>query len=103
MPLTHTYDDAYLKQHITDAREARATADVLDLGSFATEWTTRLIILRAYILTALECQAQPDDLFSQKIKHYRVEFDSVLGQARAATQDSQGRPLPVLTIALERA
>ena len=103
MPLAHTYFDAYLKNHVTEERETRAATDVADLGAFATEWVARLVVLRAYIIACLECQAQPDDLFAQKLKHYRGEFDSVLGQARAATQDDDGNPLPALSVALERA
>lgn len=103
MPLTNTYFDAYLKSHITEERETRAAAEVATYGTFAAEWTSRLTILRAYIITCLESQAQPDDLFSQKLKHYRAEFESVMEQARAATQDADGNPLPTLTIALERA
>ena len=103
MPIAHTYFDAYLKNHVTEERETRAAAEVAELGTFAAEWVARLVILRAYIITCLECQAQPDDLFAQKLKHYRGEFDSVLSQARTATPDADGNPLPSLSVSLERA
>jgi hypothetical protein len=103
MALEHTYYDAYLKAHVTEERETRAASEVAEFGTFATEWEDRLEVLRTYVITCLECQAQPDDLFAQKLKNYRAEFDSVLAQARAATQDQDGNPLTVLTIPIERA
>ena len=103
MPLAHTYYDAYLKNHVTTEREDRATAEVAEYGAFAAEWTARLVVLRTYVITCLECQAQPDDLFAQKLKHYRSEFETVLAQARAATPDDDGNPLPVFSVPLERA
>lgn len=103
MPLVHTYYDAYLKNHVTVERETRAASEVVDIGNFAEAWNTRLTILRAYILTCMECQAQPDDLFAQKLKHYRAEFDAVLAQARADTPDAEGNPLPTLSVPMERA
>lgn len=103
MALANTYNDGYLKSHITEERETRAIAEVAEFGTFAVEWTNRLVILRAYIITCLECQAQPDDLFASKLKNYRAEFDSVLAQARADTDDAEGNPLPTLTVSLERA
>lgn len=103
MPLTHTYFDAYLKSHITEERETRAAAEVAEHGTFSADWTARLTVLRAYIITCLECQAQPDDLFSQKLKNYRSEFDSVLAQARAATPDESCAPVSLLSVSLERA
>lgn len=104
MPLTHTYTDAYLRTHITDGREARAREDVANMGNFAPDWTARIEVLRTYIITALECQAAPDDLFAQKLKHYRQEFDAHLVQARAATPATDGKPARSLfSIPLERA
>jgi hypothetical protein len=100
---TYVYADAYLKSQVTDDRETRAIADVAAIATFSADWAQKLAILRAYILTCLECQAQPDDLFAQKLKHYRAEWDSVLTQAKAATTDTDGLPLPALTIPLERA
>lgn len=103
MALTYIYADAYLKTQVTEDRETRATAEVNAVATFAAEWLERLVILKTYIITCLESQAQPDDLFSQKLKNYRTEYDSVLAQARAATVDTSGNPLPSLTVSLERA
>lgn len=103
MSLTNTYNDAYLKSHVNEERELRAVDEVAELGTFAADWNSRLVILRTYIITCLECQAQPDDLFAAKLRNYRDEFESVLNQARAATDDDEGNPLPTLTIAIERA
>lgn len=103
MALTYTYYDAYLKSHVTEERESRASSYVSGIAVFTAEWSERLTILQAYIITCLECQAQPDDLFAQKLKNYRAEYDSVLDQARSATEDAEGNPLPTLTVSLERA
>lgn len=101
---THTYFDGYLKTHVTDEREARATAEVATFGSFAGDWTARLVVLRAYVITCLECQGATDDLFAQKLKHYRQEFDALLVQARNATPVADGKPARALfSINLERA
>lgn len=103
-PLVYTYFDAYLKGHVTLEREARAVAEVATFGSFASDWTARLVVLRAYVITCLECQAAPDDLFAQKLKHYRQEFDTLLVQARNATPAPDGKPARALfSINLERA
>lgn len=102
MPLDYTYDDAYLRAQITPEREYRATADIDDIATFPEVWRARLIVLRAYIIACLECQAQADDLFGEKLKHYRVEFDRTLNQARAATTDAQGRPLAVFSVPIDR-
>lgn len=103
MALTQTYQDAYLKAHVTQDRETRATAEVATFGTFAANWTARLVVLRAYIITCLECQAQPDDLFAQKLKHYRLEWDSTLLQARTDTPSADGKPFSLFSINLERA
>lgn len=103
MPLAHTYNDAYLKNYVTEEREARAAAEVAEKGAYAAEWVARLVVLRAYVIVCLECQAQPDDLFAQKLKNYRAEFDSVLAQAKADTTDAAGNPVPVFSLAIERA
>lgn len=100
---TLIYADAYLKAQVTDDREARALADVNAIATFADTWREKLTTLRAYIIACLECQAQPDDLFSSKLKHYRQEWETALAAARAATDDAEGNPLPSLSISLERA
>lgn len=99
--LAYAYADAYLRTHINEDREARAIADVGD--AYAEPWKGKLVVLRAYVITALECQAQPDDLFAQKLKHYRAEYDAMLVQAKAATQtDTGGAGLVVFSVPLER-
>ncbi len=98
-----TYADAYLAKFCTHEREARAFDDVDALGTFATPWRNKLATVRCYVLACLENQADPEDLFTAKLKSYRAEFDSVLAQARAATEDADGHALPVFTIPLERA
>lgn len=103
MPLTYTYTDAYLKGQVTEARENLAEADVDAIATFSATWKQKLSIIRAYIIVCLECQAQPDDLFAQKLKHYRQEWEAQLAQAKAATLDDEDNPLPAMTINLERA
>jgi len=102
---TLIYADAYLKAQVTDDREDRAAADVAAIAAiaaFSAPWLEKLTILRAYIIVCLECQAQPDDLFASKLKHYREEWASTLAEARAATTDASGNPLPTLSVTLER-
>ena len=99
---TLIYADAYLKAQVTDDREGRAAADVAAIATFSAPWLEKLTILRAYIIVCLECQAQPDDLFASKLKHYREEWSSTLAEARAATTDASGNPLPTLSVTLER-
>lgn len=84
MALLYAYHDNYLAALMTEERETRAITEVQAYGTFPTAWAERLIVLRAYVLTCLECQQAPDDLFSTKIGTYRKEFDMVLPLARAA-------------------
>lgn len=102
MPTIYTYPDAYLSKFCTVAREALAIADVQALGTFSAYWEEKLVIVRTYILACLEHQADPEDLFSAKLKNYRTEFDHLLAQARAATENEEGFPLPVFSIPIER-
>lgn len=102
MPLT--YHDAWLKTHATPEREARAFADVDAIAAFPTEWRDRLAVLRTYELVCLECQANADDLFAQKLKHYRAEWQTTLTQARAALPSAAATGgAAVFSITLERA
>ncbi len=84
MATTLTYTDAYLTGYIDQSVEDRARADVDDLGTFPTDWRDKLTVLRAYIITCLDKQAQPEDLFTAKLKSYRAEFDRQLAGARNA-------------------
>jgi len=105
MTLAHTYTDAYLAPLITPAREARAIADVADLGTLPAPWVARLVVLRAYIITCLESQKGPEDLFTGKLGSYRKEFDSTLAQARAAQSNATsgaGSQGGIFSIRLER-
>lgn len=104
MALTLTYDDAYLKDRITDPLEARAAQEVDDMriGAIADNVRERLVVLRAYILVCLEHQANPDDLYAAKLKNYRAEFDAALARARASVPDAAGSSF-VFSIPLERA
>lgn len=102
-----TYTDAYLKTRVTQAIEDTALLDVDNLGAFPTtpiDWRTRLAMLRAYIITCLELGADADDVFAQKLKQYRQEFDYQLGQARqAAFAADSANYKPLLSVAIERA
>ena len=102
MHTKNTFHDAYLSKHCTEPRESRAYADVDALGTFIPDWRDKLATARTYVIACLECQASPDDLFGAKLKHYRTEFDSLLAQARAATPDTDGNPLPVFSIPILR-
>ena len=84
MPLTQTYHDAYLSHLVTQDREDRATADVADEGAFPASWVSRLIVLRAYIITCQECMKMADDTFDTKLKAYRSEYKDALTSARLA-------------------
>ena len=104
MALTLTYDDAYLKDRITDPLEVRAAQEVDDMriGAIADNVRERLVILRAYIIVCLEHQANPDDLYAAKLKNYRAEFDAALARARASVPDAAGSSF-VFSVPLERA
>lgn len=108
MPLAHTYADAYLAPLVTVDRETRAAADVADLGTFPAAWVTRLVVLRAYVLTCIESQKAADDLFGAKLTAYRREYDNTLQQAIAAQMAADqaagvGGTGSVFTLQIERA
>jgi hypothetical protein len=61
---------------------------------------------QTYVLAAIENQADPDDLFGEKLKAYRRQFDVVWPQAVAAAQaqaGTLGAGLAMFSIPLERA
>lgn len=99
---TLTYHDAYLKALIDDAAETRAYADVDALGAFDTTWRDKLTVLRAYVITCMEKQADPEDLFTAKLAVYRKEFDSVLAMARAASAVASGTGPALISIPIMR-
>jgi hypothetical protein len=108
MPLINTYADAYLAPLVTVDRETRAAADVADLGTLPLAWVTRLVVLRAYVLTCIESQRAPDDVFTDKLSAYRKEWDATVSLARSAqaaidaTSGTTGGGSP-FTIPIERA
>ena len=67
---TYTYNDSYVASQVTLGRENRAMAEIAQLGTLPAAWVDRLTILRAYIITCIECQASADDLFAQKLAAY---------------------------------
>ncbi len=104
--MSYEYTDAYLANLVTDERAARAKSDVAAMGTFPTDWTDRLNIQRAYIITCLESQKSADDVFSAKLSAYRKEFEQTLASARIAQQaiDSATSNVPysLFSISLER-
>lgn len=109
MSTTYTYPDAYLAKFCTEAIEDRAVADIAVMGTFNDYWTEKLVVLRAYILVCLENQADPDDLFTAKLKSYRSEMQvsatSAHAQAAADAADADGtvNGFGMFSIPLERA
>lgn len=97
-----TYYDAYLSPYVTQSYEDRAEVDVDAIGTFATAWRNKLIVLRAYILICLESMAAEDDLFSAKLAEYRKEYNTTLGKAQSVTLDDDGNPGASLSISWER-
>lgn len=87
MPITtYPYADAYLARHVTPAREEQAIREVAMSGTFPGDWTQRLVVLRAYIVTCQECQQSSEDTFATKLASYRKDYADTLPQARAAQQ-----------------
>jgi hypothetical protein len=112
MALTYTYPDAYLQPYCTEDREVRAQAEVAlysdqlpDGQVFSSEWLERLTITQTYIIAALENMADPEDLFTAKLKAYRQQLDAQLPQALAAAASTAGTVggFGLFSIPLERA
>jgi hypothetical protein len=105
MALTLTYDDAYLAPLIAgnEAWETRAIADVAQLGAFPAPWPAKLAVLRAYVLCCIESLADEQDVFSAKLKHYRMEYAATLQAARLALAAANVTTPGPLTIPIERA
>ena len=98
------YNDAFLSKFCTEDRENRAYSYVDDLGTFSTAWRDELAKIRCYILAAMENQAQPDDLFAEKIKTYNAEFNGSLAFARIDEASTAEDPSPgIFSIPIERA
>ena len=106
----YDYSDAYLATFCDAPRETRAIAEVSRLATAAgvtlsDDWTEQLVVVQTYVLAALENQADPDDLFAAKLKHYRQRFEAMLPQAIAAARAEAGTVDGVgfFTVPLERA
>lgn len=106
MPLANPYADAYLAPLVTQAREDQAASEIAMLGTFPDEWTSRLTVLRAYIITCTESMKSSDDTFAAKLSAYRKEFDAALPQARSAQAsvdaDTTSGGSSVFSVELER-
>lgn len=96
------YRDAYLKRFCSDELESLAYQNVDDLGTFTTTWRDRLATLQVYMIACQENQASPDDLYTEKYKMYKKEFDGLLVKAQTAAPDDDGIYAPVFSIELER-
>ena len=84
MPLLYDYPDAYLAKFCTEEREARAVEDVTLMAgerTFSADWNERLTIVQCYILACMEHQADPEDLFTAKLKTYREELKLLIPNA----------------------
>ena len=106
----YTYPDAYLARFCDEDREARAVDEVARLAgvagvTFSDDWTEQLAVVQCYILAAMENQADPEDLFSAKLKNYRARFSDLLPQAISAAKASEGLTsnVGIWTVPLERA
>lgn len=103
--MIHEYRDAYLAPLVTAEREERAIAEVAELGTFPDPHPARLAVVRAYIITCVECSKAPDDMFSSKAKLYRAEWSEKLAQARmaAAAETPSASGGSFFTIPVDRA
>lgn len=104
MALANTYTDALLAPKMTEAVEARAVADVADLGTLPASWVSRLQVLRAYVLLCLDKGTDADDAYAAKLAAYRKEWADCLAQARSAQAagGASATGASFLTIGLER-
>ena len=102
--MTDRFQDVFLNRHCTPERLNRAYAHIegLSLDGITDEWRERLATLRTYVIVCLECQASPEDLFAEKLKHYRAEWETGLLQAKAAAPTSDGGRRSLFTVDLER-
>lgn len=110
MSTQYEYPDAYLARFCVADREDRAVAHVAQLAmsagvTLSPYWLEQTTVVQTYVLAALENQADADDLFAQKLKHYRQRFDVLLPQGIAAAQAEAGTVggLTLFSIPLERA
>ncbi|MGQ9815719.1 MAG: hypothetical protein ACUVR3_11325 [Candidatus Roseilinea sp.] len=99
--LRYTYTDQVLSTLVTEQIEARAIAEINDLGTLPAPWPERLTVLRVYILVCLEYASTSDDPFSVKLPYYKSEFDTAVLKARAAARAASSGGL--FFVPLERA
>jgi hypothetical protein len=85
--MIYTYFDAILAPQVTDDYEARAIADVNSLGyTNTTEMKylyQQLVIFRCYQIMAVELSTDSGDIYSQKVSHYKKEYDAIASQYKA--------------------
>jgi hypothetical protein len=99
---TLIYTDQVLSPLVTVAIETAAMAEIDALATFPAPWRDRLVILRVYLALCLEYASESDDPFSVKLGQYRVEYDGVLADARAAVAKA-AMTTGLFSIAMERA
>ena len=102
MALQYTYPDEYLKQRVTEDREARAIAYVDTLGITEQADKDKLNIIKAYIITALECSSNDDDNFAAKYKIYSKEFSQELSTIQAKQREASGGSGSLYNVSLGR-
>ena len=88
--MIHTYFDALLAPMMTNDIEQRAIIDVTSLGYTDTPPATtylfkQLVIYRAYQLVATENTTDSGDVYTEKLKQYRKEYEAVASQYKAQT------------------
>ncbi len=105
MPLTYTYEDAFLKRFCTEAVETRAIAAIAVFGTFPTAWQERLVKAQTYVLAARENMVNEGDVFDVKLRAYSSELSALLPQAQraAAAAASAVSSASVFSVPLERA
>ena len=94
MPTVHYYADAALSKYCTEEREARAIADVQQLGEFPAPWPATLERLATYVMACTECMSSPGDIFQTKLNAYNDQFKRALAAATdARTAAATGAPV----------
>lgn len=82
---SNSYSDSYLKNLVTSDIEDSAFEDVNAINpNFPEPWKTKLVVIRAYILTCGENSSSKEDLFHSKISFYRDEWKTILKAASDA-------------------
>ena len=100
MALLYSYPDEYLAQRVTEDREQRAVKEIEKLYLTIQQNKDSLIVLKAYIITALECSASDDDTFASKYKIYSKEYATALHNAKMQEKENAGKSL--YSVVIER-